>query len=383
MEIYLDNAATARPWPEVIEAVAQTMGGALGNPSSSHRPGLAAARAFDDSRAAVAQAVGSGPWKVVFTSGGSESITTAVLGSAPRGKRRRVVTTSLDHPATLGACALLAEQGCEIVQVPAERGGVVDVQTLVDQVNEQTCLVSFTALANEVGTVQETARIAEQVKARAPRCRIHVDAVQAFAQLATLDLPPAVDMVSVSAHKVHGPQGVGALLLRPEVKPRALICGGGQQEGVRPGTPNVAGVVGFARAARIMSDRQRAGAAQMSALSEKMIARLTGELSGVRLLGDPGHRAPGMVVLAVSGVKGEVLLHALEMRGVIASSSSACHSGSGAPSASLAQAGLEDDEGPIRLSLSIDTSPDEIETAGDRFSEALAAVRTGRTGELG
>lgn len=378
-ETYLDNAATARPWPEVVEAVARAMGDGFGNASSLHRRGLAAARGVAEAAGAVAALVGGGDWKVIFTSGGSEADALAVLGAAPRGRRDALLTSTVEHSAVEDAGRRLEAAGARHVAVSAGAGGVVDPAAFAAAADERTAVASISHVANEMGTVQPVAQIAARVKERAARCRVHVDAVQAAAQLARLDYPPEVDMVSISAHKLHGPQGIGALLVRPGVALRPLLTGGGQQDGLRPGTLNLPGIAGFGVAARLVAERRAAAVPAMAGLAERLVAAC-GAVPGAHPLGDPAARAPGLVVLAVEGVRSEVLLHALEMRGVLAASGAACHSRRAEPPRCLREAGLGRTEGAIRFSLSFDTTRDEIDRAAAAFADAVAAVREGRAG---
>ncbi len=379
-EVYLDNAATTRPWPEVIDTVSRAMGDGFGNASSLHARGLAAARIVTDARDAIEEVIGSGPWRVVFTSGGTEADAMAVLGSVPRGKRDTIVTTTVEHAAVTEACKHVVARGGRLVEVEAGLSGVVDPDAAGDSIDEKTALVSVVHVANEMGTVQKVADIARIAKARSPGCRVHVDAVQALAQVTALDYPPEVDMVSISAHKIHGPQGIGALLLRKDVRPRPLVFGGDQQEGLRPGTFNLPGIAGFATAIRMLGSRRKEGIARMASLSERLILEIMSGMEGVRNLGDPACRAPGIVVLAVEGVSSEVLLHTLEARGVLAASGSACHSTRKQPPRCLVDAGLEPTEGAVRFSLSLETTSQEIDITVDAIGEAIDAVRKGRTG---
>jgi cysteine desulfurase len=381
-EIYLDNAATTRPWPEVIEAMTAAMGDAFGNASSLHKRGLNASRLVIEAKNTIAEVVGGGPWNVIFTSGGSESDTMAVMGSVPRGKRNLVVTSTLEHAAVEESCKRLKEQGCDIVVIKAGNRGVVDAGEMAAAVDNRTALVSLIHVASEIGMVQQVADVAGRVKAKSKRCKTHIDGVQALAQLPSINYPPEVDMVSISAHKIHGPQGIGALLLRPNVKPRSLISGGDQQGGLRPGTFNLPGIVGFGVAMRILGERRKQAVSTMGKLTDHMVNRIESEVAGVKLLGDRSCRAPGMAVFSVDRVPSEVLLHALEMRGVLASSSSACHSRRKSPPKSLRHAGLKSNQGAVRFSLTIGTSSEEIDHAIGAFIDAVGAIREGRAGEL-
>jgi len=379
-EIYLDNAATARPWPEAIAAVCAALGDGFGNASSLHRRGAAAARVVQGASDAVIALVGGGAWKVLFTSGGTESDATAVLGTVPRGKRDTLVTTTVEHAAVEEAGKRLIAGGARTVEVGAGGGGVVDPAAISAAVDERTALVSVCHVANEMGTIQPVAEIAARVKAKSPRCRVHIDAVQAAAQCARLDYPLTVDMVSISAHKLHGPQGVGALLLRPDVTVRPLLAGGDQQDGMRPGTLNTPGISGLGAAAGLVASRRSAAVPVMADLGAHLSRGMCGAVAGVRSLGDPGSRAPGIVVLAIDGVRSEVLLHALEMHGVLASSGAACHARRSEPPRCLRDAGLRAGEGSIRFSLSFDTTDDEVRCAVAAFAAAVEAVRAGRVG---
>jgi len=379
-EAYLDNAATTAPWPEVVEAMTRAMGDGFGNASSLHRRGLDAARRIAAAADEVRRLAGWEGWKVVFTSGGSEADTMAVLGSAPRGRRDAVVTSALEHAAVEEACSQVAGRGGRVVTVTGGAGGVVDPLEVAAATDDRTALVSLTHVANELGTIQPVNEAARAVRQRADRCRFHVDAVQAAAQLAQLSYCEQVDMVSLSAHKIHGPQGVGALLLRGDVRPRPLICGGDQQDRLRPGTLNLPGIVGFGEAARLTVERRAVGVVAMAARRDRLASELTGALDGVRALGAAGARAPGMLVLAVAGVRSQVLLHALEARGVLASAGSACHATRARPSRALEEAGLGPLEGALRLSLSLDTTEAQVEHAIGAVVKAVRAVRDGRAG---
>lgn len=373
-EIYLDNCATTRSAPEVIAAMADALGDGFGNASSTHGRGVEASRRVDEAARRICEAVG-GTWRVVFTSGGTEADNLAVLGTVPRGKRDAVITTTMEHAAVEEACQAVEQRGGRHVTVGGGVFGVVSPEQVLSALDEKTALVSIIHVASEMGTVQPVAEIARAVKATRPRCRVHVDAVQALAQLPLLDYPPEIDMVSVSAHKIHGPQGVGALLLRPNVRPRSLFFGGDQQDGIRPGTLNVPGIAGMGLAARLHVGRRSEAAARMRTLCDRLIDGLTSRVEGARLLGSPALRAPGIAVMAVTGLRSQTLLHGLEMHGVLASAGSACHARRSSPPRCLVDAGLRDDEASVRLSLSFDTTSAQIDEAVLRFEETVRALR--------
>jgi len=381
LEIYLDNAATTRPYPEVRAAVARAMDDGFGNASSRHRRGLAAARQVETATERILNLVGSGQWKVIFTSGGTESDNLAIFGTVPRGPRNTVITTSVEHAATEEACAHIAASGGTCVIVNAGNSGVVAPERMAEAVDNATGLVTFTGLANEMGTVQKVNEIAAAVKGRNNRLKVHVDAVQAMAQLSRLNYSSDVDMISISSHKIHGPQGVGALLIRPSVSLRPMIRGGDQQGGTRPGTFNLPGIVGFGEAAFMTSKLRDDGVARMRELSLRLLHGVC-DNGDARPLGSPQHRGDAMVVVAVPAVPSEVMLHALEMRGVIASAGSACHASRNESPACLTDAGLKNGEGAIRFSLSFETTREEIEQTIVSFHEALQAMRLRHSGDL-
>jgi cysteine desulfurase len=289
-----------------------------------------------------------------------------------------VVTSAAEHAAVEEACRKVAAAGGEHVTVPTGERGVVAPDAFDNVVDSRTGLVSLVQVTGEIGTVQPVQEVARRVKALAPKCRVHTDAVQALAQLAALDLPREVDMVSVSAHKIHGPQGVGALLLRPGIAPRPIAFGGDQQDRIRPGTLNLPGIAGFAEAARLLMARRETGVPRMARLSERLVSGVVTDVPGAHLLGDAASRAPGMATLAFDGVKSGVLLHSLETRGVLASSGSACHATRTTPPRSLVAAGLKADQGAVRFSLSLDTKKSEIDETIQTVKEVVAALRRGR-----
>jgi cysteine desulfurase len=375
-EIYLDNAATTRPYPEVVEAVIHAMSDGFGNASSLHGRGVRAMRLIEEARQAVAGLVDGAAWKVVFTSGGSEADSLAVF-SAQRGKRDVLLVGALEHAAVRESAQAAGEKGAVIRELPLPQTGVLDPHAVAGLIDERTALLCIPHVAPELGTVQPVRALSKAAKAVSGKIRVHVDAVQAAAQLPRLNYSSEVDSVALSAHKLHGPQGVGALLLRPGVSLRPLVRGGDQEDGLRPGTYNLPGIVGFGVAARIWAQHRAQASAQMARLTERLVGSVLAAVEGVRLLGDPTARAPGMAVLAASGVRSEVLLHALEAKGVLAASSSACHSRRKEPPASLVAAGLLASEGAVRFSLSEHTTLQEVELTVIAFESAVEESRGG------
>ncbi|MBN2715681.1 MAG: aminotransferase class V-fold PLP-dependent enzyme, partial [Deltaproteobacteria bacterium] len=235
-EIYLDNAATTRPYAAVCEVMLTALTDGFGNTASMHRRGVDAERQTAVARDHIRQLVGTSGWDVLFTSGGTEANNLAIRTSCPRGKRNVILTTSVEHASVADTADRLRAQGCVVRVVSAGAEGVVTPAQFAAAAHEDTALVSVIHVANEMGTVQPVNEIAKAVKRVAPRCKVHVDAVQAAAQLPRLDYGPEVDMVTISGHKIHGPQGVGVLLFRSNSRIKPLFCGGDQQRGMRPGT---------------------------------------------------------------------------------------------------------------------------------------------------
>lgn len=379
-EIYLDNAATTRPYAEVCQVVQHAMAEGFGNTASLHYRGVEAERQVTVARQHIRQLVGTSGWDVLFTSGGTEANNLAVRSSCPRGKRNVILTSSVEHASVIDTATRLSEtRGCILHVVGAGESGVVNPGEFAALVSAETALVTIIHVANEMGTVQPVNEIARAVRRIAPRCRVHVDAVQAAAQLPRLDYGREVDSVTISGHKIHGPQGVGALLFRTNSSVKPLFCGGDQQRGMRPGTLNLPGIAGMGEAARITLERRESGSQSMYRHLEtfrQLVCTRT-----IRQLGDNHHRAPGMLILAIENIKSEVLLHTLEKYGVLASAGSACHSTRTAPPQCLVDAGLRREDGVLRISLNYEITPAELATAATRIHTAIEEVRKGKAGQ--
>lgn len=375
--IYLDNAATTPPDPAVIEAMAEVLRTAYGNPSSLHRLGVEAEARVAAARAEVAAALGVAPTQVVFTSGGTEANALALVGAARayRSRGAHLVTTAVEHSSVLDTLRALAQEGWALTVLPVDRWGRVDPDAVARALRPDTVLVSVMAVNNEVGTVQPVAAIARGLRERRGDGRLpllHVDAVQAFG---TLPVPVEdADLVTVSAHKVHGPKGVGALVVRPGVRLVPLLHGGEQERGLRPGTENVPGIVGFGVAARLVRE-----AGDVTPHLRALRARL---LEGLRPVEDlvvnsPPDGAPHILNVQVPGVRGETLVHRLEQEGVYVSTGSACHSRDPRPSHVLLAMGLRREAAlaSIRLSLSRHTTAAEVDAAAGAIVRAAAELR--------
>jgi len=368
--VYLDNAATTRPLPEVVDAMLPFLREAFGNPSSLHRLGAAAARGLDEARREVAELLGARPGDVVLTSGGTEANNLAIRGAVAARRRRgdHVVTTAVEHPSVLEVCRGLEEEGLRVTYVGVDGEGRLDPEAVAAAVDERTILVSVMHVQNETGAVFPVEAIARAVKARSRRLVVHSDGVQAAGKLPT---PAGVDLYTVSAHKLHGPKGAGALLARTRVAP--LLRGGGQERGLRCGTEAVPALVGFGAAARAaLAERARAGAA-LSRLGAVLRAGLEARGAAVS---SPPDGAPWIVNASFPGAAAEPLLHALEGRRVFVSTGSACASRQRKRSPVLQAMGLprERVDSAVRFSLSRLTTPDEVQRALAALDEALASL---------
>ena len=375
--IYLDNGATTRVDEAVVEAMTTYFREHFANAASLHRPGIEAARGVRFARQTVAELLEVEEEEILFTSGGTEADALAVrgVGLAVRRRPANVVCSAVEHPAVLDSCASLGDDGVERRVAPVHPDGRVDLDALRAAVDSETLLVSVMHANNEIGTLQPIADIGHWLKATHPRVRFHVDAVQSFPKAPLVVRDAGVDLLSLSSHKIHGPKGVGLLWVRAGVTLRPLFYGGGQQRGLRPGTENVPGIVGFAEAARLAWDRRVPDVASMTALRDRLILGAQAALPEVSLNGHPTERLCNNANLNFHGCAAEMLLHHLEAEGVIASSGSACHAADDEPSHVLRAIGASGDTGSIRFTLSRHTTAEEIEHTLDALVRVVPEVR--------
>jgi cysteine desulfurase len=379
MAIYLDHAATTPPRPEVIDAMLPYFTEQWGNPSSIHASGRRARQGLDEAREGIAATLHAKPREIVFTSGGSESVNLAIKGVAwaASARGRHIITSSVEHKAGLHTCQLLERSGFEVTCLPVDRYGRVDPADVAAAITEHTTLVSVMYANNEVGTIQRIAEIGAICRDR--KVLLHTDAIQAAAHLPLAVDSLQVDLMSLAAHKVYGPRGIGALFVRQGTAMLPQIQGGSQERQRRAGTENVAGAVGFAVALELA---QR-GAGEEAELRDRLIAGLTA-VPGIELTGDPEHRLPNSASFVVRGVEGGDLVAALDLEGIEASTGSACTSGSTEPSHVLLAMGIEPElaHGSLRLSLGRGNTADEVErtiavirTLSERLRPAMASVQ--------
>jgi len=371
-KIYLDHAATTSTDPAVLEAMIPWFRDRFGNPSSPHTFGREGRAAVETAREKVAALLGAGPMEVVFASGGTESDTMALWGVARalRDRGNHIVVSSVEHHAVLEPCRELAGEGFEITQLPVDANGMVDPDDAARALTHRTILVSVMHANNEIGTIQPVAEIARLAHAKG--IYVHTDAVQTFGHVPfTVDEIEA-DLLSLSAHKLYGPKGVGALFIRKGIRIAPLLRGGGQERGRRASTENVPGIVGLGRAAEVARENMAGEAAELARLRERLIEGIRERIEGLRFNGHPERRLPGNVSVSFEGVEAEPLLLTLDLMGIACSGGSACSSTSVEVSHVLSAIGREAGmaRGTIRFSLGRETSEEDI----DRVLEVLPPV---------
>lgn len=381
--IYMDNHATTPLDPRVREVMEPYFGDQFGNAASaSHAYGWAAEAAVDLARERVAALIGASPSEIVFTSGATEADNLAVKGAVRANRRRgdHIVTVATEHKAVLDSCKRLEGEGFRVTYLAPDSGGLVTPGDVAAAVTGDTVLVSAMLVNNEIGTVLPIADIAAAVKARNGKTLVHCDAVQGVGTLA-LDAPAAgLDLVSLSAHKIYGPKGVGALWVRrrPRVAVEPLIDGGGHERGMRSGTLPVPLCAGFGMACEVLGRDREADAARIGGLRDRLHRGIAERVSGVHLNGSAGARVAGNLNLSFEGVDGEALLMAL--RGVAVSSGAACSSASREPSYVLRAIGVADElaQASIRFGLGRMNTEAEVDQVIDMVADAVARMRAAR-----
>ena len=371
--LYLDNAATTAVRPEVAAAMMPYLTEWVGNPSSHHTVGEAAADALADARRRIARVAGMRASDVVFTSGGTESNNLAVkgiaLGAAQARGARHIVTTPIEHESVLASVDYLSRwHDVEVTMVPVDDAGVVDPDILGGVLRDDTALVSIGYANNEVGTVQDAAALAAVAHAR--RIPLHLDAVQAAGWLPLADTN--ADALSIAGHKIGTPQGIGALLVRGRVPIEPLLHGGGQERGRRSGTENVAGAVGLATALELAEAERAQSAERVTAVRDAFVAAVLTRVPGAVFTGHPTRRLPGTASFVFPGTSGEAVLLNLERRGIVSSSGSACAAGSDEPSHVLVALGVDPAVAQTAVRFSF---PHRVADGVDprRLAEAVAA----------
>lgn len=375
MYAYFDNSATTAPCPEAVEAMCRALTECWGNPSSLHGIGNAAQALLEDSRAAVAGALGCDPTELLFTSGGTEGNNLAVLGAAHQLRRmgRRIVSTEIEHASVEEALQQLEAEGFEVVRLHPDRSGHISERALYAAVDAHTILVTMMLVNNEIGAVLPVAAARRAVLAARAPALIHCDAVQAFGKLPLRPSKLGVDLMTISSHKIHGPKGVGALYIRKgaRIKPRAF--GGEQERKLRPGTEPMPAIAGFAAAAAALPEPQSA-LAHMTALRDYFCNRLT-TIDGA-VINSPADGLPYIVNFSLPGVKSEPMLNYLSANGICVSAGSACSKGKKSRVLNRLELPQAVADSAVRVSFSRNTTLQEIDLLLQGIANAKAAIRT-------
>ncbi len=367
MEAYLDNSATTQCSQAAADLMMRLLREDYGNPSSLHNRGMEAENYVKEARKRIAQTLKVNEKEIYFTSGGSESNNLAIVGSALANKRSgmHVITTMIEHPSVANPFAYLEELGFAVTYLPVDAYGCISLEDLQEAMCSDTILVSMMHVNNEIGAVEPIEEAARVIKQKNPNCLFHVDAIQSYGKFRIYPKRMGIDLLSVSGHKIHGPKGSGFLFVRDKVKVHPLILGGGQERGMRSGTENVPAIAGLGQAAMEIYQNFESNQTRMYRLRDYFIQEVE-QIDGVSVNGHQDHsNAPHIVSVSVSGVRSEVLLHALEDKQIYVSAGSACSSNKPAVSRTLQSIGLKREllESTVRFSFSVHTTKEEIDYA--------------------
>jgi cysteine desulfurase len=376
--IYLDYNATTPIDPVVLEAMLPFLRAEFGNPSSAYALGRRAADAIGRARGEVASLIGAKPEEIVFTGGATEATNLAIRGAVDTDRQRSgVVTTSIEHPATEACCNLLERSGHRVQRVPVEANGIAAPGRIAGVLGDSTAIVTIIHAQNEIGTIQPIGDISRLAKRHGGQgILVHTDAAQSVGKIPVDVKALAVDLLTIAGHKLYAPKGVGALFVRTDIDINPLVVGAGQEHGLRPGTENVASIVGLGAACALAAQTLAQFAGQMRELSRQLLARLEAEVPGLRLVGDAEQRLPNTLNVLFPGASGRAVLE--HCPGLMASTGSACHAESEEPSGILMALGMAREValGAVRLSLGRASTADEVERAACQLSTAWRRVRT-------
>lgn len=364
-QIYMDNAGTTQMRQEVLDEMIPYFIDKFGNPSTIYYYGREAKAALEDSREKIAQLINADPMEIFFTSGGTESNNWALRGvtAANKKKGNHIITSSIEHHAVLHTCEDLERQGFQVTYIPVDKDGLVDANHVINAITENTILVSIMHANNEIGTIQPIEEIVKLVKQKNPKILFHTDAVQTVGKIPVDVKDLGVDLLSMSGHKIYGPKGVGALYIKKGTRIAPFITGGAQERNRRAGTENIPGIVGFGKAAELAKEELKQQHDKLINLRDKLIKGILDKVPYTRLNGHPSLRLPNNVNISFEFIEGEAMLLNLDMKGICASSGSACTSGSLEPSHVLLGIGLPHEiaHGSLRLTLGRNNSEEEVD----------------------
>lgn len=383
-EIYFDNSATTRVFDSVRDIMTETMTADYGNTSSLHTKGVEAEQYVREARAEIAKSLRVKEKEIIFTSGGTESNNLAILGTALANRRsgNHIITSCIEHASVYNTTAFLEEQGFCVTYLPVDHNGYVSPEDLRAAICDDTILVSIMYVNNEMGAVEPIAKLAQMLRETKPQAYFHADAIQAYGKYVIRPKKEGIDLLSVSGHKIHGPKGVGFLYVDERVKIRPILFGGGQQMGMRSGTENVPGCAGLGAAAKEIYRDHEAKVDHLYALKDRFVSGLH-ELEGVTVHGLTGRdSAPQIVSAGFEGIRAEVLLHALEEKGIYVSSGSACSSNHPGISGTLRGIGVKESllDSTLRFSFGVFNTEDEVDECLRVLKELLPLLRRYRRG---
>ena len=379
MEAYFDNSATTKVLDSVKDIVVKTMTEDYANPAAKHRKGMEAEQYIRDARKIIADTMKVQEKEILFTSGGSESNNMALIGTAWANQRagKHIISTSIEHPSVYNPLGVLEELGFEVTILPVDHDGHISLKELEEAIRPDTILVSTMYVNNEVGAVEPVEEISKIIKAKNPSTLYHVDAIQAYGKYVIRPKKQGIDLLSASGHKIHGPKGTGFLYIDERVKIKPLIYGGGQQKGMRSGTENVPGCAGLGLAAKMVYTDHDAKIDKLYAIKDRMVKGLQA-MDGVTVHGLTGRdSAPQIVAAGFEGVRAEVLLHALEDKGIYVSSGSACSSNHPGVSGTLKGIGVKDSllDSTLRFSFGAFNTEEEVDYCLDVLKELVPMLR--------
>ncbi len=380
MKVYLDNSSTTRPRDEVIDEMLHMLKYEYGNPSSLHRMGLEVEKRIEGSRKCIADFLKCDKEEIFFTSGGTESNNISVQGLVNKNIKRgnHIVTTKFEHSSVLNIVKHYENKGLKVTYLDLDECGMINLEQLENSISENTILVAIMMVNNEIGTILPISDISKVIKNKNRNTKIHVDGIQAFSKFDIDVRKLNIDTFSFSSHKVHGPKGVGGLYVKKDIILEPIIYGGNQERGIRSGTENVPGIVGFGKAVEILKEKYKKESEDIKKVKDYFIEKLKANIDNIKINSFLDDKcAPHILNVSFVGVRGEVLLHYLEDNGIYVSTASACSSHGKGKSHVLKAIGLKDDEieGAIRFSFSHYNTLEEIDYAIEKLEQSVKDIR--------
>jgi cysteine desulfurase len=376
-DIYLDNASTTKPYQEVMEKIYNVGLNSYGNPSSLHRKGIDAEKLITEARNNIAKLLRVDNENIYFTSGGTESNNLIIKGIVNKQIKRNpeIITSEIEHPSVKKVCEYYEKQGIVVHYIPVGTNGIVDTDILKEKVNNHTAVVSIMTVNNEIGTIQPINQVGFWLKNNYPDIVFHTDFVQGIGKIK--NIPKNVDAMSVSGHKIHGPKGVGALYVRKGINFEPLILGGGQEKNIRSGTQNTIGIAGMGEAAKIILENENKNQSSMLKYKQTFINKLQSQVEDFIINGNYPESSPYILNLSFKGIKGEVLLHDLERKGIYVSTGSACSSNKKTNSYVLNSIKVDKEyiEGTVRFSFSEFNVLEEIDEVVSEIKASVDMLR--------